>query len=142
MKRIEHLREIGSREGPAPENLLGLLVDIYDFNMRVRMTETCRAVTKASIQRVELQPLRQFGQRSLLFLKKDQVIDTEREERDAQAEKERDAVPPPRLQEFVEAEEAPPLPKPCLRSCHRVRTLLAEDEIQLYAGNFDQIAVI
>jgi hypothetical protein len=46
-------------------------------------------------------------------LKKNEVVDAEREDRDAQAEKKRDAMAPPRLQEFVEAEEAPPLPESC-----------------------------
>ena len=112
MKRIQQFREISPREGPPPENFLRLLVDIHDCDARVRVRESSGPVTKTCIQRVEFQPLRQLGERRLLFLKKNQVVDAEGKERDAQAKKERDAVTPPRLQQFVEAEQAPPLPEP------------------------------
>ncbi len=94
-KHVQQFREIRSRKGPAPESFLRLLVDIHDRDARVRVRESSGPVTKARIQRVELQPLRQLGERSLFFLKKNQVVDAEGEERDAQGQKKRHAMAPP-----------------------------------------------
>ncbi len=112
MQNVQQLCKIRPRKRPAPENFLRFLIDIHDNDGGIIRREALGPVAKARIQSVEFQALGKLRNGASFLLQKHQVIDGECRNRDAKTKNERDAMPPPRLEKFVEAEAAPPLP-PC-----------------------------
>src|SRR5215813_6032183 len=110
VQNVERLCKIGPGKGPAPQYLLRLLINVYDYNSGVRLSGLKWPVAKPRIERVQLKPLSKFGDRSSDFLYKDEVVDDEGDDRNAKTEDERDAVTPPGEQEFVDAEAAAAFP--------------------------------
>jgi hypothetical protein len=112
MQNIQRLGEVCSGEGPAAEDFLRALVYVNDDDPGVRMGKTPRAVTKACVQRGKLKPLDKFENRSGPLADKGENVQEEGDDGNGQAEEKRNAMPPPGLEKFVEAESAPPLPEP------------------------------
>jgi hypothetical protein len=65
----------------------------------------------ARIQIVVFEALKESEDGRGFFTEESEVIQRERAESDDQADDEGDAMAPPRLEKFVEAEGAPPLPE-------------------------------
>ncbi len=110
-KRVQHLCKVGPGEGPFAEHLLGMLIDVHDRDSRIYGCDVSRTVAEARVERSEFEALYKIEDWSGALAKESEVIKRERAECDDKTNDERDAVAPPGLQNFVEAEEAPPLPK-------------------------------
>ena len=87
------MRKINSRKRPVPERLLRLLVNIHDYDSRVRLHAP--AVLKAQVQRAQLQLGDEIEKRHGAFADERGNINSERHQRDRRADGERALVPPP-----------------------------------------------
>jgi len=112
MQDVQRLSEVRSGEGPATEDFLRALVYVNDDDPGIRMRKTPRAVTKACVQRGKLEPLDKFENRRGALADKGENVQEEGEDGNGEAEEKGNAMAPPGLENFVEAENAPPLPEP------------------------------
>src|SRR5277367_1786110 len=72
---VEEVGEIGTREGPAAENLLRMLVDIHDHDSRIYGSGVARAVTESRVQRIVFKALKEREDRCGALAKKRKVIE-------------------------------------------------------------------
>jgi hypothetical protein len=75
------------------------------------MRQTLRPVTETRVQRRQFQTLYKLKNGCGPLANKREDVQEQREESNGKAKEKRDAVAPPRLYKFVEAKNAPPLPK-------------------------------
>src|SRR5277367_5487074 len=111
-----------------------MLVDIDDSDVGVWCVWVCRvrrdrAIAKTGVQRVVLETLQKSENRSGPFPQKCEVVERKRQQRDDDADQERDAVLPPRFEQLVETKCQTGEPRFFWRGWHRGDALLAKYEV-------------
>jgi hypothetical protein len=110
-KNVEHICEVHPGERPLAEHFLGMLVDVDNHNSRINGSDAPRAIAEAGVQRIVFQALNEIENGSRALAKKSEIVERQRQQGDEHTDDKRGAMAPPRLEKFVEAEEAPPLPE-------------------------------
>src|SRR5712691_7369750 len=85
-----------------------MLVNIHDHDSRITGRGGGWTIAKSRIERIKFQPLEKPEDRRSLVPEESEIVDRETCERESETDQKRDAVAPPRLEEFVKAEAAEP----------------------------------
>ena len=111
MQHVERCCEVCPGKGPLPQHFLRLLVYFHDYDARIRGCPAGRPGTKARVQGVVFEALKEGKNWSRFFAEKSEVVKSKGAESDENADEKRHTMAPPGLEKFVEAESAPPLPE-------------------------------
>src|SRR5713226_2006091 len=85
-----------------------MLVNVHDDDSRITGRSGGGTIPKSRFERIKFQPLEKPEDRRSLVAEESEIVDRETSERKSETDQKRDAVAPPGLEEFVEAEAAKP----------------------------------
>src|SRR5258708_30972467 len=126
-------------ERPLPEDFLGMLIDVHNYDAWVNRCGTGRTIAKTGIERGEFQTLQEVQDGCGAVSKKGEVIERQGGDGDAQTDQKRGAVLPPGDEQFVDAESAAALRPFRRRVFHqrcrgRSRTILKKERFLATLG--------